>query len=437
MYSRILLFLLVLGSLATKHVFAQGPTIAPSRLIVTPRPAVNYDGNTVDIHWKPGNGSGYIVLISTVNEFDGNGSVIEPNGTPYATNGNYRIEPASLVPKPSYMPPYPPSKTYLLRTSLYSGPADTVAYVLNSTMGPKYIVQVYEYIIDANNNAYYSHTPPAYYVGPPTPPVYNSFTVDANNRIVIKWSNIAESTTRKYRVLYSNDSTSMPYYNGTDVAPKNYPTRNDYETVVGINDGQPIYVKIYMETGSNFLGITQYYTKAYLANPPTPLPVSLVSFDAKRTPADVQLNWATASEVNNAGFGIERSGDGSTWSKLDFVAGNGSTLVAHKYTRSTPYVGAAYYRLRQMDLSGDAHYSTVRYIGADGSSSPLSLYPNPGTGVLTVAGADASLPLLVYNAVGQVVQQLAAGLTTLDMSGTQPGVYLVRQGASSVRLLVK
>ena len=44
-----------------------------------------------------------------------------------------------------------------------------------------------------------------------------------------------------------------------------------------------------------------------------PLPVELTSFTAKAFAGKVQLDWTTASEINNSGFGIERSFDGNTF----------------------------------------------------------------------------------------------------------------------------
>jgi hypothetical protein len=47
------------------------------------------------------------------------------------------------------------------------------------------------------------------------------------------------------------------------------------------------------------------------------LPVSLISFEAYRNGENaVELLWATASEKNNAGFDIERSANGRSWTKL-------------------------------------------------------------------------------------------------------------------------
>src|SRR5690606_30239719 len=65
----------------------------------------------------------------------------------------------------------------------------------------------------------------------------------------------------------------------------------------------------------------------------TPLPVELISFTAKLADKQdkVQLNWITASEINNSHFEIERSFDGNSFSKVGEVQGNSTTMHLSKY----------------------------------------------------------------------------------------------------------
>ncbi len=59
-----------------------------------------------------------------------------------------------------------------------------------------------------------------------------------------------------------------------------------------------------------------------------PLPVELVSFQAIRRGNDVELNWKTATEVNNDYLDIERSTDNQEWILVNSIQGAG--------TKSTP-----------------------------------------------------------------------------------------------------
>ena len=54
------------------------------------------------------------------------------------------------------------------------------------------------------------------------------------------------------------------------------------------------------------------------------LPVELTRFDAVVGQDGVSLSWETASELNNAGFEVERSRDDQGFRKISFVEGNGT-----------------------------------------------------------------------------------------------------------------
>jgi hypothetical protein len=170
---------------------------------------------------------------------------------------------------------------------------------------------------------------------------------------------------------------------------------------------------------------------------PAPLPVTLIDFQVSHRAGAkyVQLNWQTASELNNAGFGIERSFDGSTWKELDFVAGMGVAQQVHSYVAGTPYAGAAYYRLRQVDTNGTATYSPAKFVAGDGSVMALSIYPNPTTAAFTVEGAAPDAPIEVLDMLGKRVLVLPIGTVTGSLNAQPAGVYIVRQGAAFTRLV--
>ena len=97
------------------------------------------------------------------------------------------------------------------------------------------------------------------------------------------------------------------------------------------------------------------------------LPVELTSFTANVNSNKVQLNWQTATELNNYGFEIERSmqsdkngnGDCSLFEKIGFVAGNGTSNSKRKYSFiDIPQTGNKFeYRLKQIDNDGKFKYS--------------------------------------------------------------------------------
>jgi alpha-tubulin suppressor-like RCC1 family protein len=169
-----------------------------------------------------------------------------------------------------------------------------------------------------------------------------------------------------------------------------------------------------------------------------PLPVQLVRFEARRGgPATVALNWTTASEVNNAGFGIEKSADGRVWQYLAFVPGAGSSATRHTYAYLDASTTVAYYRLAQTDLTGTRTYSPVQYVS--GTAPTLSLYPNPTIDHATALhGATPGAVVQVLDALGRVVRTATADASgTAPLSGLPAGLYLVRADGQVQRLAVE
>ncbi len=112
------------------------------------------------------------------------------------------------------------------------------------------------------------------------------------------------------------------------------------------------------------------------------LPIELLDFQAKRMGKQMRLNWATASEHDNRGFGIERSADGQDFENITFVEGKGDSDVRVDYTfddPTPPNARVLYYRLRQEDISGKMEYSPVRSVEGIPQTT-AAIWPNPVVG---------------------------------------------------------
>ncbi|MBD0401876.1 T9SS type A sorting domain-containing protein [Flammeovirga sp. EKP202] len=170
------------------------------------------------------------------------------------------------------------------------------------------------------------------------------------------------------------------------------------------------------------------------------LPVELIYFDAEIKEGEVELSWATATEVNNEGFIIEKSRDNRNWESIDFVEGEGTSNVTINYTYSDTdlYSGRAYYRLRQIDFDGKYEYfgPVTVLIDSDNSSRDILLSPNPSSGqntTLSLIDIDTkSIGVFIYDNNGRTVNQFkyetvsnydAIELQTNEL-GT--GIYLVK-----------
>ena len=142
-------------------------------------------------------------------------------------------------------------------------------------------------------------------------------------------------------------------------------------------------------SGSWEKGAVDNNTKGYANTEPYQvLPVELIYFKAKVTAQSVSLNWATATEINNQEFVIERS----TNENLDFKAigktsGHGTTLEQQLYEFQDlkPAAGTSYYRLKQVDLDGTSTYSRIEAVTMRREViTTLALYPNPAAAFINV-----------------------------------------------------
>ncbi|MDG1475608.1 MAG: BNR-repeat neuraminidase N-terminal domain-containing protein, partial [Vicingaceae bacterium] len=118
--------------------------------------------------------------------------------------------------------------------------------------------------------------------------------------------------------------------------------------------------------GSNnvFWGSTaataNYRNEHWVCPPPALhlLPIELLSYSVACTGNTVQLDWITASELNNDYFTIERSVDAINFEAIATVDGSGNSSSIHNYSWSddNPINGTVYYRLKQTDFNGAFEY---------------------------------------------------------------------------------
>lgn len=170
------------------------------------------------------------------------------------------------------------------------------------------------------------------------------------------------------------------------------------------------------------------------------LPVVLTSLGASRTTAGVHLHWATASEQNSVRFEVQRSLDGHTFATVARVAAAGTSQLARTYGTldDTAPLAALYYRLRQVDQDGAAHYSTVLTVPA-GSEAVFGAYPNPTRDALTIAAGPVAGQLAeVRDLHGRLLR--AAPLPAdgrLSLAGLAPGTYALLLGGHFRQLITK
>ncbi|MFY0652960.1 MAG: T9SS type A sorting domain-containing protein [Cyclobacteriaceae bacterium] len=176
------------------------------------------------------------------------------------------------------------------------------------------------------------------------------------------------------------------------------------------------------------------------------LPVELLFFDASTDEEDVWLEWATATEIDNEKFEIERSLDGITFSKIAEVEGHGDSKerIDYSYLDAEAASGTneqLYYRLKQIDYDGAFEYSEINLVTVKLKQHKLSVVPNPYSSTFDLkftAGREESARVRVVDMNGKIyyssdhlVQRGANSVSITNLYDIPSGIYLVNiQGPS-------
>lgn len=116
------------------------------------------------------------------------------------------------------------------------------------------------------------------------------------------------------------------------------------------------------------------------------LPVDFVQFTAKKVHKTAKLEWTTAKESNCVGYDIQRSADGFTWEVIDKIPCKNSVVGnTYSYIDEKPLDGVSYYRLKQLDISGEFLYSNAVALSFSDSEVDFSIIPQPSINSAFVA----------------------------------------------------
>ncbi len=191
---------------------------------------------------------------------------------------------------------------------------------------------------------------------------------------------------------------------------------------------------------------------------PGVLPVKLLYFNAELTEeGSVEISWATAAEINNDYFTVEKSTNGIIYETVEEVegAGNSNTELHYIVIDKNPYEGTSYYRLKQTDFDGNHEVFdivAVNYMKDETANTcVLTVYPNPCDAFCNVVLSDCArnnnsqIILQILDANGKLITTTYR-LPALD-SGFQykidannllvPGLYYIKINQDEKQLLEK
>jgi hypothetical protein len=223
----------------------------------------------------------------------------------------------------------------------------------------------------------------------------------------LNWNFTTPTITSGTSLILSIKSVASPYYDqggsycpeDPDPQPSNYLCGNNYGMII------------------SYVGFT----------PSTP--VTLVDFKAVKNGTEVDINWQTATEINNDYFTIEKSKNAVDFTAVGIVdgAGNSQSILNYQTTDPSPYNGVSYYRLKQTDLDGTASYSKIVAVNLN-ADEKISIHPNPGTGIFRIQGLGKESEITVHNPLGQtiLIKRTFSDSSEIDLSSQSSGVYYIK-----------
>jgi hypothetical protein len=171
------------------------------------------------------------------------------------------------------------------------------------------------------------------------------------------------------------------------------------------------------------------------------LPIELIFFKAEVEGRSVKMKWATAAEINNEYFTLERSEDGINFEEIGQVPGSGNTSNRrdYEYTDESPLNGDSYYRLRQTDYDGrfevfDPDHVYLKKKVLD--ESALNVWPNPFDDYFDMeikSEESGKLDISLLTMDGKLIREEAIHVdapgtrwTFRDGNSLIPGTYILR-----------
>jgi uncharacterized membrane protein len=204
----------------------------------------------------------------------------------------------------------------------------------------------------------------------------------------------------------------------------------------------------------NIIGMTAYTplgeARALLLVVNEPVPVELISFTASANNSIINLNWSTATELNNSGFEVQRKAGTSDWNSVGFIVGFGTTTNQnnYSYTDQSPVLGNSIYRLKQIDYYGTFEYSQEVEVELVPSEYVLKQnYPNPFNPTTTInfnIPKEDFVNVTIFNSLGEKVATLLDGMMstgshslTFDANGFASGLYILKMTSGSFSNSIK
>ncbi len=157
----------------------------------------------------------------------------------------------------------------------------------------------------------------------------------------------------------------------------------------------------------------------FLLDVAIPLPIDLVSYNAKRNNNIVDLTWTTFGDNKNP-FNILKSTDGVNWKSIGTQIPSDNS-VNYLFTDHQP-APVNYYQLSQIDNSNTLQYSDIRIVNFN--SNKLVIFPNPNNGEFTIQ-SNHVVQFQISDFTGKVIME-GDNSIPLIKTNFNKGIYFIK-----------
>jgi hypothetical protein len=156
------------------------------------------------------------------------------------------------------------------------------------------------------------------------------------------------------------------------------------------------------------------------------LPVKLYNLKATLNNNTVNISWSVSNEIDMNKYVVERSNDGRSFEKVGEVLALNKNENNYQFANNNVAAGTYYYRVASIVKGGKTTYSQILKVSSQTKLS-VSLYPNPASKQIVVAGVANGATLQITNAIGKVVYKniATAQSQVIETSNLLSGVYFI------------